>query len=398
MPLLKLHEREPREQIGAQTGPLYDYQYAQAALDCILLFDDALCVYCEWHDDYVVEHETTAAVVYRFHQVKTRKLTRGPWTLNELFGVNKRCKPQSQPAPTDKPFKYMLENALDFDDQCAGIVFVTNNAVDAEIEALLKDVLAAQSPSDLSAESGKWFACILNGHKKAYPLLDEDALFRVLRRFRVETRNHDPDESESTLLALGARIADVSEVDLFTREATRMGRDIVDLVRTRSGVILKPLPANLSAEALRAQKAILVDDLLKLISLSPQGYKILKQSRDPEAAKHLSRLQRYCKANGIGDDLIARICTLKAAWDVWSIAEQGRVSDTQLLALHSECGNLLTAYAAMAATPNKHLGWFVDQAEDVARRYGHRWNTIQPLGAEQVVGLIFKIATDRGPV
>ncbi len=395
MAAYKLHEREPREQAGARTGPLYDYQYAQAAVDCILLFEDALCVYCEWHDDYVIEHESTAAAVYRFHQVKTRKLSKGPWTLNELFGVHMRRKPENQPAPTDEPFVYMLDNALAFEERCDRIVFITNNDVNAEIRALLDDVLAAPGPNDLPAESRKWFDCILNGHKKVYSLLDEATLFRVLRRFQVETRSN-PEEREKTLLALGARIAEVSEVDLLTREAARMGRDVVELVRARSGVLLKPMPVNMTAEELREKKAILVDDLLKLISLSPQGYRILRQSQDRDAVRQLSRLQRYCKANGIGPELIEQICKLKAAWDAWSIAERGRVDDVELLGLHSECGNLLTAYAALSPGPQKNLTWFLPEARKLAERYGHRWKTVLPLRADEILGLIFKTAADRG--
>jgi hypothetical protein len=175
-----------------------------------------------------------------------------------------------------------------------------------------------------------------------------------------------------------------------------MGRDVVELVRARSGVILKPMPANMTAAELRDKKAILVDDLLKLISLSPQAYKILRQSHDRDAVRQLSRLQRYCKANGIGSELIEQICQLKAAWDAWSIAERGRVDSAELLALHSECGNLLTAYAALSPGPAKHLGWFLPEARNLAERYGHRWKTVLPLRAEEIMGLIFKIAADRG--
>ena len=48
----------PASASGAQTGRKYEYQYertGRAALD--LLAEDAkhVCVYCDWHDDYVVE-------------------------------------------------------------------------------------------------------------------------------------------------------------------------------------------------------------------------------------------------------------------------------------------------------------------------------------------------------
>src|SRR5258706_4903699 len=77
----RLGHVEPRERAGAQTGRKYEYQYertARAALD--LLADDTqhVCVYCDWHDDYVIEIGLPATR-YFFHQVKGRKSSQGPW-------------------------------------------------------------------------------------------------------------------------------------------------------------------------------------------------------------------------------------------------------------------------------------------------------------------------------
>ena len=61
----------PREQAGAKTAAAYDFQYAQAALACLELLADGAeaCVYCEWHDDYVIER-SEAGPSYSFFQVK----------------------------------------------------------------------------------------------------------------------------------------------------------------------------------------------------------------------------------------------------------------------------------------------------------------------------------------
>jgi hypothetical protein len=88
----RLGHVEPRERVGAQTGRKYEYQYertARAALD--LLAEDAkhVCVYCDWHDDYVIETGQPPAC-YVFHQVKGRKLSQGPWKFTDFFGVKKK--------------------------------------------------------------------------------------------------------------------------------------------------------------------------------------------------------------------------------------------------------------------------------------------------------------------
>ena len=53
----EVHEVMPREQAGARTWLLYEFQYHQAAADALDVLDDTkvACVYCEWHDDHVIE-------------------------------------------------------------------------------------------------------------------------------------------------------------------------------------------------------------------------------------------------------------------------------------------------------------------------------------------------------
>lgn len=398
MATTRLHERAPREQVGAGTGPRYEYQYTQAAIDSLLLFDDAVCVYCEWHDDYVIEHGgMSPAPVYRFHQVKTRDLSKGPWTFNTIFGTNKRLKPANQPAPTTQPFQHMLEHALDFPSACDRIILVTNNDVEDDVKELLAAVKAAATVGDLSTAPRKHFDRILAVHKHVQPLLTEDVLFEVLQRFHVACiRGTHPDDDNRELIALGVKIAALSEVDLLSRQAERMGRDIVDLVRTRSGVKIEPLPVGFTDSELKARKAILVEDLLKLISLSPEGYRILRSASERSALRDLSRLQRYCKENSMGPELIERVCRHKAAWDTWFVAEKARIDPLDLTSLYAECGNLLTAYASIPADKKTTLAWFVPEARNVAQRLAPQLKTVAPLTANEVLGLTFKIAADRG--
>ena len=45
-----LHQVQPREQVGAQTGAQYEFQYHQAAAEALSLLEGlgVGCVYCEW--------------------------------------------------------------------------------------------------------------------------------------------------------------------------------------------------------------------------------------------------------------------------------------------------------------------------------------------------------------
>jgi len=70
----RLGEVEPRERAGAQTGRKYEYQYertARASLDLLVDSCKQVCVYCDWHDDYVAE-VGDSPTRYVFHQVKGR--------------------------------------------------------------------------------------------------------------------------------------------------------------------------------------------------------------------------------------------------------------------------------------------------------------------------------------
>lgn len=391
---MKLHEREPREQVGAGTGPLFEYQYTQAAVDSLLLFKDAVGVYCEWHDDYVVED--AAPPGYRFYQVKTKRLAHGPWTLNDLFGTNKRLSAKNQPAPKGSPFKHMLENALAFGSGCLGLVFVTNNDVDADVTETLDGARQASSVASLRTGAKKFLELIFGVHSQTHPTLTRAELLRILQCLVVVPARGNPDDGETQLFDLGGRIAEISEVDIFTHQAARMGRDVLDLVRARSGVKIEPLPPGFTATSLTAQKGIVVDDLLSLISLSPEGYRTLQTAKDPAALRALSRLHRFCAKNAIGADLIKDICAYKASWDLWYSSEAPRVDPLDLTALRAGCGAVISSYARLPSGASKTLAFFVEEARNLASRYAHM-SSGAPIGGIEVLGLIFTIAVERGP-
>jgi hypothetical protein len=142
----RLGQVEPRERVGAQTGRKYEYQYertARAALDLLADESKYVCVYCDWHDDYVVEIGQPPTR-YVFHQVKGRKSSQGPWKFSEFFGVQmkKAVKPAKNPpaVATDAIVPLMLLHHRNFGDSCAGLAFVTNAGVDPGLANFLEAV------------------------------------------------------------------------------------------------------------------------------------------------------------------------------------------------------------------------------------------------------------------
>jgi hypothetical protein len=158
MPLPDLSNVLPREVRGGRTGGLFEYQYQQAAAEALeLLADPTLAfVYCEWHDDYVVE---CSLGTYGFHQVKTRKKSLGPWTVLDIFGAKKPKGRSKKPPPANSPsiFSRMLENSASFGTRCARFSFVSDNGVESSLEKLLEAVQLVARHDDLADEEKKAF-------------------------------------------------------------------------------------------------------------------------------------------------------------------------------------------------------------------------------------------------
>jgi hypothetical protein len=141
-----LHEVSPREQVGPQTGALYEYQYHQAAAEALSLLsnDDLVCVYCEWHDDFVSEDVSSSG--YAFHQVKTRIKSKGPWRISEFFGLRKKTKDQPEPpAEASSIFAHLWDHTSKFGSRCRTFVFVTDAGVESDFATFINEVHAAPS-------------------------------------------------------------------------------------------------------------------------------------------------------------------------------------------------------------------------------------------------------------
>ena len=127
----------------------YEFQYQRTARATLTLLDDAsdhVCVYCDWHDDYVIE-VGAPPTRYVFHQVKGRSSARRPWTFSEFFGVREKkgAKPTAEPPAVSKSglFPLMLHHHHNFGDSCAGLAFVTNAGIDPALSGFIRDVAAA---------------------------------------------------------------------------------------------------------------------------------------------------------------------------------------------------------------------------------------------------------------
>lgn len=142
-------------------------------------------------------------------------------------------------------------------------------------------------------------------------------------------------------------------------------------------------------EELRLLKGLVVDDVLNLISLSPEGYRQLK-ANGAGAVRALSRLHRLCQRNEVPEHLVPELCTFKTDWEAWHLDERHRIERVDLLTLKAECADVLRAHSGGT------VGFvaLVEQAKAIAEKHRPQLSTSKPLTAELVVGFVISIAVE----
>jgi hypothetical protein len=381
----RLGQVEPRERAGAQTGRKYEYQYertARAALD--LLTDTAkhVCIYCDWHDDYVIE-TGNPLTRYMFHQVKGRTSSQGPWDFREFFGVSlKEGKPSRKPAAANLKaiVPRMLLHYANFGDNCAGLAFVTNAGLDPALSEFLETVARSADVDALPPQARIAFDHVARAYAANAPLAMSAAdLFAWIRGLTVHTDQGQIESADAALLEIADVVFNYSEIELGQRQAKQIAREIVSQVRGKVAHCTTIVPT--SDEQLRCDKGIVVSELLSVLSLSAQAYEALKAGAGSDTVKTLSRLQRFCEKHGMQKFIVA-ISQFKARWDVWRTIERHNVSGTDFLLLENRANEVLKGKLTLERV--------VAEAKDIAKQFERVGVT--PLTPDDVMGLIFSMA------
>lgn len=389
----ELHEVDPREQVGARTGEAFDFQYHQAAADALEVLDDSkvACVYCEWHDDYVIE--TAGVASYKFHQVKTRKASKGPWSLNEFFGIGRAPAKQPKVGPrilpsanTDSILGRMLAHVRMFGDRCGWFVFVTDTGVASDFDELLSAARNAAAWQDISGDAAETFGRLYWPIALAFAPLAAEYFLAFLKRLYVREAVGKLTDLKACKDLIGGRILDLSEVNLHVSEARKIASDLVFAVRERSHRVV-PLPT--TAADLRGAKGLVLDDVLRILSLSSAGYRELREGGRATVVA-LSRLHRLCKEGGISEQLIPDFCRLKASWDAWWAAQRHGVNHVDQLALRAECA------AALRVHSDGKLDFtgLSEEAKSLASKYERILTSTDPLTPDLVFGLMMALAAE----
>ena len=383
----RLGHIEPRERVGAQTGRKYEYQYERTARAALNLLADSpkhVCVYCDWHDDYVVEIGDPPTR-YVFHQVKGRKSSQGPWTFSEFFGIlkkkakNKAKKPAKVKADAIVPL--MLLHHKNFGENCAGLAFVTNAGLDPALSGFLEAIGHAESEAALPEDAQIAFEHMAHAYTATDPKLAPAAteLFKWLHGLAVHTDQGQLEDTNAALLELANIVVEFSEIELLQRQAKQIAREIVNQVRVKVAHSTTVVPT--SDEQLRHNKGIVIVELLGVLSLSAQAYEELRAGAGSDTVKTLSRLQRFCLKHGMKEWLVS-ICEFKARWDIWRTIERHFLKSVDYVLLERKGHEVLRADLTIEG--------IVAEAKDIAKQFAGI--TVMPLTPEHVMGLIFSLA------
>ncbi len=387
-----LHEVEPREQVGAGTGNAFEFQYHQAAAGALEVLDDTkvACVYCEWHDDYVIESAGVSA--YRFHQVKTRGGAQGPWRVNEFFGVRTR-KGKSKSAvaapiaDADSIFGRLFDHVQKFGARCEHFVFVTDAGVTKEFTDLLDAVRSVSDSVALVGAPADSFNELVAVLPAAFPSIKSDHIFEFLRRLYVQDAFGKIANINDCRVLLGGRIYQMSEVDLTQSETQKIGAELVAVVREKSHRKLPELPA--SNSELRSSKGLVLEDVLRILSLSSEGYRELQVS-GREGVVALSRLHRLCRRSKVSESVIPELCQLKTAWDAWWVRQRHVVNALDQISLKNSCASALKVHS------DGHLSFdgLGQEASNLATKYSTILTSSEPLTKDLVFGLMLAVAVE----
>lgn len=378
----KINNIMPREQVGAKTPERFEYQYCLAANECFLLLEntDALCVFCEWHDDFVTEYKYfNPETIYAFSQVKTKGISKA-WTIPEIFGAGG----QKKGLDKDSPFFRMLQNYLIFKDSCHSFIFLTNAGINDDLNKFLKEIKEIKTHDDFKEKKFvKVFYKLWEEYKTFYTG-DIGDFFKLLKLFDIKPEiGKLEDQIKILRLNVLDKVKEYCEFDLKNSEAELITSDIVKLVEQKSRNTLKTA---VDRDELILLKGIVIDDVFKFLAISTEGLKGIRalQGSPKEKTIFVSRLERLCERNEIPKNMVSYLCKLKADWDTWILAKKFDFKEEDLKLLIHECTKVLSEKVGLEEIGAK--------AQVIMKFFNPKINENLQLTEMLIIGLIFSLA------
>ena len=306
-----LHEVTPREVAGREAISRFAAQFRAAAYMSLAILKNGEidCVFCDFHDDYVVRRRVNQAASYDFYQVKTKGKLNHQWTQPEVYNIPRRGDADLNKV-SDSFAGKLLIHTIRFGVSCRSVVLQSNIQFDdhaCEVSTALESGSNEHKYAKLFFE--KFGEIFPEGAK-----LTEAEVLSCLSKFRLEPGSPIADPSGDNFLALAKdAVYQYSEVELSYQEFVEIAEKLLALVQRKS---LKKISES-DEVSLIDSSGITIYDLLDILAISRAGYDSLVSGGDLTALRTASILQRKLKGSGASEDMIEYLCRQKVLWDEW---------------------------------------------------------------------------------
>ncbi|HHB8545485.1 TPA: dsDNA nuclease domain-containing protein [Klebsiella pneumoniae] len=392
--MAELHEVKPREQAGRDTLERYNAQIRAASIACLSILEgkDVKRVFCEFHDDFVIEKVIASDIRYTFVQVKTKEKLREIWKLRDVFGILKRKSaknPQTDEMIRDSFIGKLLQHTINFGESCNEIVCLTNTHVDEDIENIIDDIVSetfSNTHCKLIIDSfNNCFISIQEDHEK----LDIDAIKQKLKKLKFETDvEYIKSKHETFEILAKQKIFKFSEIELSHTEAKEILFSLLALVNSKSSVKIN----DCSSENIKKLAGIDIDDLLDVLSISKRAYYDFLDNGDEHALKSASVIERLLRKAGANDMEVDFFTRCKIKWDQWLRNNRHIISEFDYITIDREINATLDKLTFLHGNLFlSNLRTFINELYDSL----HQNNLLHSLDKEALTGSLFSRLVER---
>lgn len=306
-----LHEVAPREVAGREAIARFAAQFRAAAYMSLAILENGEidCVFCDFHDDYVVRRRVDQASLYDFYQVKTKGKLNYQWSQLDVYSIPQRGVADLQKIGDSFAGKLLI-HTIRFGASCRSVVLQTN----IQFHDNVCKISAALREGEAEYKYAKPF---FEKFGEIFPegaVLNDSEIRACLSKFRLEPGSPIADTSGDNFLALAKdAVYRYSEVDLSYQEFVEIAEKLLALVQRKS---LKKI-CEVGEATLVDAAGVTIYDLLDILAISRAGYESLVKGGDVTALRTASILHRKLKDAGASEDMIEYLCRQKVSWDEW---------------------------------------------------------------------------------
>lgn len=305
----------PTENVGRETISRFDMQFQAAAFAALEILEGkgVDCVYCDFHDDFVVRRQEPSKTTYHFFQVKTKKKLHDQWDLSQIFAFKKRA----QKADSDSLEKVrksfagkLLLHGIVFDEACKEVTLLSNVHFNNDVVTTVEQLRCRKPTSPTAKFLTENFCAIF----QITPSLPEVKTGELLAKLSLDVGvAYMAHNREAFANSARTAIHKYSEIDLTYHETIELANGLVDLVYRKSRTPI----SSVSPSEIITHAGVQIEDLLEVLSISKSVYNALAAGEEPKTLRSASVLNRCLKAAGATDLMIEFAAEQKVKWDVW---------------------------------------------------------------------------------